>query len=359
MTAMRVLQVHKDFEPLKGGGGTARHIHGLGTALAAKGCEVEVASLQPEIIETPYRSFYAAPSDLAAHVRRADVVHVHGARSKYAVWGAVLAARYGKPFFYTPHAFYEPHNAFNALNKAVWDRTAEKFLLERGSCTILLTDAWFGWLKARGISDKRTAIIPNCVLEAALIAPPARESVEHLPGAPAILTIGRLDPVKRVGDVIRALATPPLASAHFHIIGKGDQRPELEALAAQLGVADRVTFHGFVDDEGAARMIAQSDVFVLASEQEGLPTVLLEMLLARQPVVCTRIPGNLAIMNVAQARTTYDVGDIDALARLLAEARSQVIDDAAVARLREAFTWERRADEILALYRAGLASRGR
>lgn len=356
---MRVLQVHKDFEPLKGGGGTARHIQGLATALAAKGCEVEVASLQPEIIETPYRSFHAAASDLSPHIKRADVVHVHGARSKYAVWGAILAARYGKPFFYTPHAFYEPHGTVNALAKKVWDRTAEKFLLERGSRTILLTDAWFGWLKARGISDKHTAIIPNCVLEANLIAPPPADSVQHLPGAPAILTIGRLDPVKRVDDVIRALATPALAAGHFHIIGKGDQRPELEALASQLGVADRVTFHGFVDDEGVARMIAQSDVFVLASEQEGLPTVLLEMLLARKAVVCTRIPGNLAIMNVAQATTTCEVGDVEALARLLSEAKDQVIGDAAVARLREAFTWERRADEILALYEAGLANRGR
>lgn len=347
---MRILQVHKDFEPLKGGGGTARHIHGLARALAARGHEVRVASLDPEIVETPYRSFHAPANRLAPHIAWADVVHVHGARSKYAVAGAVQAWAKGKPFFYTPHAFYGPHSRANAAFKAVWDRTAEKFLLERGAGTILLTDAWYGWLKERGISAGRTTIIPNCVLGADLAAAPARTGERTLPGDPAIITIGRLDPVKRVGDVIRALALPPLAQAHFHVVGRGDQREELEALARSTGVADRVTFHGFVDDEGVARMVAGADAFVLASEQEGLPTVLLEMLIARLPVVCTRIPGNLAITNAAGVNTTYDVGDIPALARLLSESREQIVGDETVAALRRAFTWEERAGDVLTLY---------
>lgn len=347
---MRILQVHKDFEPLKGGGGTARHIHGLARALAAGGHEVRVASLDPEIIGTPYHSLHAPAHKLGPHIGWADVVHVHGARSKYAVAGAAQAYARGKPFVYTPHAYYGPHSRANAAFKAVWDRTAEKFLLERGAGTILLTDAWYGWLGERGISADRTVIIPNCVLGADLAAAPAGTGARDLPGEPAILTIGRLDPVKRVGDVIRALASPALSRGHFHVVGRGEQREELEALARGAGVADRVTFHGFVDDAGVARMIAQADAFVLASEQEGLPTVLLEMLIARLPVVCTRIPGNLAITDVAGVRTTYDVGDIAALADLLARAGAEPVADGAVAALRDAFTWEKRADDVLALY---------
>lgn len=352
---MRILQVHKDFEPLSGGGGTARHIHGLAQALAARGHEIRIASLRPEIVEAPYRSLHASPKDLFQHAGWADVVHVHGARSKYAMTGAMLAKALGKPFFYTPHAFYTPHGAANAAVKAVWDRTVEKFLLEQGACTILLTDAWFDWLKVRGISARRTTIIPNCVREADLMAPPPSDLVERLLGSPAILTIGRLDAVKRVDDVIHALALPALKNGHFHIVGRGDQRAALEALAREKGVADRVTFHGFVNDAGVARMMAGSDAFVLASEQEGLPTVLLEMLIARVPVVCTRIPGNLAITSVAGVETTCEVGDVPALAKLLSEAGAQQIDDEAVARLKRAFTWEHRAGDILALYEKALA----
>lgn len=352
---MRILQVHKDFEPLKGGGGTARHIHGLARALAGRGHEVQVASLRPEIVEAPYRSFHASAAQLRQHLAWADVIHVHGARSKYAVAGAVQARLAGKPFVYTPHAFYDIGSRANAAFKAVWDRTAEKFLLERGAGTILLTDAWYGWLKARGISADRTVIIPNCVLGADLAAPPPRPAPGKLAGSPAIITIGRLDPVKRVGDVIRALARPELASAHFHIVGRGDQREALEALARDTGVADRVTFHGFVDDAGVAAMVADSDAFVLASEQEGLPTVLLEMLIARVTIVCTRIPGNLAITGVAGVETTYDVGDVPALARLLAASGTEAVSDASVAALRAAFTWEERVGDVLQLYDRAIA----
>ncbi|VWX53328.1 glycosyltransferase family 4 protein [Novosphingobium sp. 9U] len=352
---MRILQVHKDFEPLKGGGGTARHIHGLARALTGSGHEVKVASLHPEIVETPYKSFHASATQLRSHIAWADVIHVHGARSKYAVAGALHAKLQGKPFVYTPHAFYGAHSSANAAFKAVWDRTAEKFLFEKGAGTVLLTDAWYGWLKDRGISAKRTIIIPNCVLGGDLAAPPSRPGPGTLAGAPAIITIGRLDPVKRVGDVIRALGRPELVNAHFHIVGRGDQREELEALAQSTGVKDRVTFHGFVDDAGVAAMVADSDVFVLASEQEGLPTVLLEMLIARVPIVCTRIPGNLAITSVAEVETTYDVGDISALAPLLAASRDVTVSDASVAALRHAFTWEERAEDMLALYKRAAA----
>jgi glycosyltransferase involved in cell wall biosynthesis len=353
---VKVLQVHKDFQPLLGGGGTARHIHGLARALAAKGCEVRVVAPDAEDIQTPYTTARATAGRLGPHLAWADVVHVHGARSGYAVRGAIGAAQRSKPFFYTPHAFYTPHNAINTLTKAVWDRTAEKFLIEKGSRTILLTDAWFDWLRDRGISAAKTSIIPNCITATDLIKP---QLVVSMAGRPAILSIGRLDKVKRIDDVIRALAEPALAEGHLHIVGKGQERIALESLANEKGVANRVTFHGFVDDEGVAAMMAGGHVFVLASEQEGLPTVLLESLMANMPIVCSRIPGNLAIASVGKVESTYDVGDVPALAKLLAASIDSSVSMDAVQELRHAFTWEYRADEVLALYHAGLVEKQR
>jgi hypothetical protein len=74
------------------------------------------------------------------------------------------------------------------------------------------------------------------------------------------------------------------------------------------------------------------------------------MLIARVPIVCTRIPGNLAITSVAGVDTTYDVGDIPALARLLAASCDIAVSDASVTAIRDAFTWEERGNDILALY---------
>ena len=349
---MRVLHVHKDFEPLGGGGGTARHIHGLARALSGLGCEVRVAAPAPDRIETPYVSVPTPPSGLGAQIAWSDVVHVHGARSTYAALGAAISAMKRKPFFYTPHAYYAVKTARAVAAKRVWDRTAEHFMVTRGAGTVLLTEVWRDWYRSRGIPTARTVIIPNCVLLEDL--PSARVPGERLVGSPAILSVGRLDPVKRLHDVITALADGALPRGHLHIVGKGNQRTDLAALAESLGVADRVTFHGFVDDAGVTRMIGGADVFVLASEQEGLPTVLLEMLISRLPVVCSRIPGNLAIMDVARLQTTHAVGDVPALARQLAAAPGSKVGDATVTALEAAFTWERRAADILALYTTGL-----
>ena len=351
---MRVLHVHKDFEPNRGGGGTARHIHGLASALSSRGCVVRVVAPEPEAVAQPYASYPGMGLRIVEHLRWADVVHVHGARSTYAVSAALLSHVLGKPFFYTPHAYYEGRSVPNAAAKWLWDKTAERFLLSKASVTILLTEYWRSFLRERGCDIARTVIIPNCV-SAGDVATEVEGDVPRLSGAPAILSVGRLDPVKRGKDVIQAIARPELASAHFHVVGRGSDLAALQALANELRVSDRVIFHGFVSDADVARMVRGSDVFVLASEQEGLPTVLLEMLMAGLPVVCTRIPGNDAIMEVAGLDTSYEVGDVAGLSAQLLRAAGSAVPVAAIGALRRAFTWEERALSVLELYSHALA----
>jgi glycosyltransferase involved in cell wall biosynthesis len=161
--------------------------------------------------------------------------------------------------------------------------------------------------------------------------------------------------------VIRAIARPELSAAHFHVVGKGSDLAALQALAESLGVRERVVFHGFVADADVSRMMRGSDVFVLASEQEGLPTVLLETLMAGLPTVCTRIPGNEAIMNVAGLDTTCEVGDVAGLAAQILRAAGSAVPIAAIEAIRREFTWQERALSVLDLYARGLAGarRGR
>jgi glycosyltransferase involved in cell wall biosynthesis len=349
LNPLRVLQIHKDFHPLEGGGGVSRHIHGLARALGALGCEVRIVAADADQIDSPYKAEMVLAPKLWPHVAWSDVVHIHNARSGYAAFGAVASALAGKPFFYTPHAFYGPHSAVNSLLKTAWDRSVERFLVERSARTILLTDAWLEFLRSRGIGAEKVCIIPNCILGSDF-TDHAAESYGHLAGSPAILSVGRLDPVKRLSDVIKALGMPELSEGHLHIVGKGEDRRRLMAVAQECDVVDRVTFYGFVDDTNVARMMMGSDVFVLASEQEGLPTVLLEALIKNLPIVCTRIPGNLAITNVAGIDSSYEVGDVLELARLLASSVGRSVPPGAAEAVRRAFTWEHRAPEILALY---------
>ncbi len=73
------------------------------------------------------------------------------------------------------------------------------------------------------------------------------------------------------------------------IVGAGQERPALEALANQLGVSDSVRFLGKRDD--VAEILAISDVFVLASHAEGMPISILEALCAGLPVVASDVGG--------------------------------------------------------------------
>lgn len=106
--------------------------------------------------------------------------------------------------------------------------------------------------------------------------------------------IGRLDPVKRIPDLIEAismLAEP----VQLHIFGNGSERGRIESVIQTLKLRDRVTLHGTIDrpQDGLARF----DLLVLPSEAEGFGLVLIEAMAAGVPVVATRVPG---IVNVVQ-----------------------------------------------------------
>lgn len=106
--------------------------------------------------------------------------------------------------------------------------------------------------------------------------------------------IGRIEPVKRVDIFIEMAAlllkqpvtTQPLI---FHIIGDGRLRSDMEALAASLGVAEHIRFHGHRSD--MASCIASLDVIVMCSDHEGTPMTALEALALGTPLIAHDVGG--------------------------------------------------------------------
>lgn len=112
-----------------------------------------------------------------------------------------------------------------------------------------------------------------------------------LPGSPALLAVGRLCPQKGFDLLLPALATLRASSpgAHLTVVGTGPDEAALREQAARLGLADRVTFHGFV--ENPYPLMRAADVFVLSSRYEGFPNAALEALACGTPVVAAACPG--------------------------------------------------------------------
>lgn len=122
------------------------------------------------------------------------------------------------------------------------------------------------------------AVLPNPVNLANIDAAIAKPPVATARNAPfRIVFCGRLIPLKRVSLLLDALARLDGSRAwHLDILGEGPLRQKLSREAENLGLADRVTFHGNVANPYA--VFAMADLGVLVSTIEGFPNVLLEMM---------------------------------------------------------------------------------
>lgn len=102
-------------------------------------------------------------------------------------------------------------------------------------------------------------------------------------------------------------------SARLVLLGDGREQKVLEALVCSLGIEDDVWMPGFVSNPYA--FLSRSDVFILSSAWEGLPTVLVEALALKIPVVSTNCPsGPAEILLDGDYGQLVSIGDVEAMA---------------------------------------------
>ncbi|MEM5435720.1 glycosyltransferase [Paraburkholderia diazotrophica] len=113
---------------------------------------------------------------------------------------------------------------------------------------------------------------------------------------------------------VAALRTRAL-NIELTFIGDGLLRPELERLAARLGLGDSVRFRGTLDGEDVLREVRRHTLFVLPSLQEGMPRALLEAMAVGGPVIATCVGG---VAEVLEPASLVPPADIDALVEKIA-----------------------------------------
>ena len=123
---------------------------------------------------------------------------------------------------------------------------------------------------------------------------------------PVIGTVAALREEKNISRLMHAFAMLP--AGRLVIVGDGPQRPALEALAASLGVAERVCFAGHHLDTAA--FYAQFDIFALSSDTEQMPLSVIEAMASGLPVVSTDV-GDVRLM-VASENIPFVTGLDDA-----------------------------------------------
>lgn len=137
-----------------------------------------------------------------------------------------------------------------------------------------------------GWPRERASVIPNFV-EDRNPPPLPRAALTTPETVPLLVAVGRLHENKAFDTLLRALAEIP--GAWLWLIGEGPERPKLEGLARELGVAERVRMPGWQDDVLPA--IRAADVYLVPSRHEPLGSVVLEGWMARRPMVAAASQG--------------------------------------------------------------------
>lgn len=176
-------------------------------------------------------------------------------------------------------------------------------------------------LALTGLPVDKVSVIRNPVITPRLLES-ARAPVDHPwlydGGDPVILGAGRLTVQKDFATLIRAFALlNARRPTRLVILGEGRLRGELEALAAELGVAERVALPGYAENPHA--WMTKAALFVLSSRWEGSPNVLTEALALGVPAVATDCPsGPREILQDGRYGPLIPVADAPALAEAMA-----------------------------------------
>ncbi len=247
-----------------------------------------------------------------------DVVHCHGSRAN--LTGALLKKKFDIPFISTVHSDYKLDYLGRPLAALTYGNL-NKWALHRMDHRVCVSDNMRQTLIDRGFDPNDLFTIYNGVdFDRPKPEITRRQWFERI-GCPftdddIVLGIGaRLDPVKDVATTVRgfAEASKDCASLRLVIAGDGMEREMLEALANELGVADKVFFAGWVTEMDG--FYASIDINAISSLSETFPYAVTEAARAGIPTVASRVGGLPRLIISGETGMLFEPGSVKDMAR--------------------------------------------
>jgi len=227
-----------------------------------------------------------------------DVIHIHH-EFGIGLSGVIAAKRLSKPLVYTLHTMYDQYVYYIAPRPFVALATKashqyERFIANKAHALTGPSQKCVEYFQRIGV-DKPTSVIPNSAdLEIFGInktSEDAKTRAMSRYGLPKNKTIavfvGRLGKEKSVDVLLRHWAKTIRLEHNLHlvIIGGGPQKDELEELTRELGLADQVTFAGFIKNHDLPACLAACDVYVTASLSDTNSISMLEAMACGLPTL--------------------------------------------------------------------------
>ncbi|MEI3867549.1 glycosyltransferase [Microbacterium sp. CCNWLW134] len=242
-----------------------------------------------------------------------DVVHIQS----HIVIGRGLsreARKRGIPIIATNHVMAENILDFttlpDAMNKVVlklaWADARRTFQMTRAVTTPTRRAADF----LESTIEIQNVIPISCGIDRSNYAPDLTPRDRN-----RVLFVGRLTSEKHIDVLLNAVATlDPALDVSVDIVGGGDQRKNLENLTAQLGLADRVTFHGHASEEDLRAIYSRASVFAIASIAELQSIATMEAMASGLPVVAANAVALPHLVHDGENGYLFEPGNVAEMA---------------------------------------------
>jgi glycosyltransferase involved in cell wall biosynthesis len=166
-----------------------------------------------------------------------------------------------------------------------------------------------------------------------------------------LLFVGRLALQKRVDRLVEAMALIE-SGITLDIVGDGEDRTKLETLAAQNN-SGNIRFHGRLEGAGLLNIYRNSDIFVLPSDREGMPLVLLEAMATGLPIIGSDVIGiNELIRDVGiLVKNPSPITFAEAIKKISHEPQELRALSSASFKKAEEFSWEKLVKKLEIVYK--------
>jgi glycosyltransferase involved in cell wall biosynthesis len=277
-----------------------------------------------------------------------DIIHVHTPVAAFVTRYALrnLRSQLGASLIYTAHGFHfypggnpVKNAAFLTLEKLAGDWTDYLVTINHEDEAAVKQHQLVPPASCRympGIGVNLNYYNPQMVSDSALVELRAELGISN--DTPLLLSVAEFTPRKRHQDTIAAFAKLGRPEVHLAIAGSGPLMNQIQQLAVDLGVANRVHFLGRRGDIPVLMKAAIANILV--SNQEGLPRSVMESLALELPTIGTKIRGTQGLL-AGGFGLLIDVGDVTGLTAAIA----WILD-----RPEEAQAMAKRGREHLAIY---------
>lgn len=298
---------------------------------------VDLPSTKIKGIEAVVHSLLSAVRSVFMHP---DVVHIHNIGP--ALFTPILKL-FGIPVVLTYHSPNYEHKKWGKFAKKLL-QFSENVALRYADRIIFVNK--FQMEKYGDAVIKKSVFLPNGITPPEILARSDLLKKWDLEPGKYILSVGRITPEKGFHTLIEAFCWEKHDGVKLVIAGGVESETEYMKKLHALAESEQVVFTGYVYGETLAQLYSHAGLFVLASENEGFPLVLLEAMSYRRNVLVSDIPAtHLVKLNLEDY---FPVGDADGLSKRIKEKLRESSER--TYELRE-YNWEKIAEQVTDIYR--------